>query len=658
MADPFDGLISDGASSALFGASRLFGERRAQNAALADAQAARDQNMLQFILGLAAQERQAQREQNQFALQSRTADMALAERREENAFARLNSILDRQLKVAELESRDRQQAFENTLKAMAAGIAAKKDQLEIQQAEAMIEAASLPGQFEALTAEREATGDLNAYHVKLGAMVAKNPLAFGMLKRVDPTAFETITTVRRATALASRDVIDFEALQLGEVKFTSNEKFDSTVNGLDLSGAPQIGNTSAAVVRLAELAGIDLKTSEDPGAAVLGVLREAYPGAKAAIRQLEDPVLRAEFNARARLGTYVVPTKEQALRYSDIVFANREREAATVREMEVAGIPAEMINALRDSYAQERQDSWFAVTGTKNPETIRAASPGAGLLDVTLAEMKQISSKHRLVRDIPFISNVAGAGRAAWAGLTGRNPNQLDVGRAKGLLAGVGRVANEVGGTVASGPMQLAATIRSPSRENITAGWKGAASARAAVRADVQEQKNKLDRAIYAWEKSQDPGVAGYRESVSYDSLERATLDYKDALMQAELSPNLAPQDRMALVHAAAKDAIDAAVAYGVPESVAIQRYAPQRFLSPGRVKDDLLLPARAMVLGTTPLALMQAAIKDPSVWEQSNRYYIERWAADQRMRRTQVPSAGLVPAAQPMEAAGYFNAE
>lgn len=152
MADPFDSMISGGASSALFGASRLFGERRAQNAALADAQAARDQNMLQFTLGLAAQERQAQREQNQFALQSRTADMALAERREENAFARLNSILDRQLKVAELESRDRQQAFENSLRLQSASVEARRNALMLEEME---------GKTRAMRSYREWNGNLS-----------------------------------------------------------------------------------------------------------------------------------------------------------------------------------------------------------------------------------------------------------------------------------------------------------------------------------------------------------------------------------------------------------------------------------------------------------------------------------------------------------------
>ena len=165
MADPFDSMISGGASSALFGASRLFGERRSQNAALADAQAARDQNMLQFTLGLAAQERQAQREQSQFALQSRAADMELAASREENAFARLNSILDRQLKVAELESRDRQQAFENTLKAMAFDVQrrqsvalVKQTELETRRIEAQEEFRELLPTLDSLRATME-SGD-------------------------------------------------------------------------------------------------------------------------------------------------------------------------------------------------------------------------------------------------------------------------------------------------------------------------------------------------------------------------------------------------------------------------------------------------------------------------------------------------------------------
>ena len=113
MSDPFNSLISTGASPVLFAASNMFGQQRARNDVLQDRAAAREQNMLQFILASGAQERQSMREQRQFELQSQAGDRSFALQREESAFARLNSVLDRQLKMAELESKDRQLAFEN-----------------------------------------------------------------------------------------------------------------------------------------------------------------------------------------------------------------------------------------------------------------------------------------------------------------------------------------------------------------------------------------------------------------------------------------------------------------------------------------------------------------------------------------------------------------
>ena len=135
MSDPFNSLISTGAAPVLFAASNMFGQQRARNDVLQDRAAAREQNMLQFILASGAQERQSMREQRQFELQSQAGDRSFALQREESAFARLNSVLDRQLKMAELESKDRQLAFENSLKAMSVAIDAKSKGMQLKQFE-------------------------------------------------------------------------------------------------------------------------------------------------------------------------------------------------------------------------------------------------------------------------------------------------------------------------------------------------------------------------------------------------------------------------------------------------------------------------------------------------------------------------------------------
>ncbi len=135
MSDPFNSLISTGAAPVLFAASNMFGQQRARNDVLQDRAAAREQNMLQFILASGAQERQSMREQRQFELQSQAGDRSFALQREESAFARLNSVLDRQLKMAELESKDRQLAFENSLKAMSVAIDTKSKGMQLKQFE-------------------------------------------------------------------------------------------------------------------------------------------------------------------------------------------------------------------------------------------------------------------------------------------------------------------------------------------------------------------------------------------------------------------------------------------------------------------------------------------------------------------------------------------
>lgn len=135
MSDPFDSLISGGASRVLLAGAEMFGQQQAQTAALRGQQAAREQDFTRYLLERDSRDMATRESARQFDLGLARENRLELARREESAFARLNAALDRQLKVAEIESRDRQQAFENTLKAMSFGISARKDQLEIQQLE-------------------------------------------------------------------------------------------------------------------------------------------------------------------------------------------------------------------------------------------------------------------------------------------------------------------------------------------------------------------------------------------------------------------------------------------------------------------------------------------------------------------------------------------
>lgn len=160
MSDPFNSLISTGAAPALFAASNMFGQQRARNDVLRDQAMAREQNMIQFMLASGAQERQSMREQRQFELQSQAGDRSFALQREESAFARLNSVLDRQLQAAELESKDRQLAFENSLKAMSVAIDAKVKGLQLKELEQELAVKDAVGEVRQLGAMMS-TGTIN-----------------------------------------------------------------------------------------------------------------------------------------------------------------------------------------------------------------------------------------------------------------------------------------------------------------------------------------------------------------------------------------------------------------------------------------------------------------------------------------------------------------
>lgn len=145
--DPFDGMISSGMAAPLFAASNMYGQSRAQQSALEQSGLARQQGAFQFMLERDARERSDRLGARQFDLQLAREDRAAGLQREENAFARLNSALDRQLQAAELESKDRQQAFENSLRAMSVSLDTKVKGMQLKQFDDFIKKQELVGKI-------------------------------------------------------------------------------------------------------------------------------------------------------------------------------------------------------------------------------------------------------------------------------------------------------------------------------------------------------------------------------------------------------------------------------------------------------------------------------------------------------------------------------
>ena len=148
MADnSFDTLISTSMSPALALGAGMFANVRQRNAELQNSADARNQNMMQFMLASGAQERQGMREQRQFELQTQAGDRAFALQREESAFARLNATLDRQLQAAELDAKNKQQAFDNSLRAMSVALDTKVKGMQLKQFESQLRQADKAERF-------------------------------------------------------------------------------------------------------------------------------------------------------------------------------------------------------------------------------------------------------------------------------------------------------------------------------------------------------------------------------------------------------------------------------------------------------------------------------------------------------------------------------
>lgn len=135
MSDPFNSLISTGAAPALFAASNMAGQYRQRNDFLEEQRQSRNQNMMQFIMQQGAMAQENQQQDRQFQLQYAQGERAMSQQREQNAFARLTASLDTHLKMVELESRDRQQAFENALKSQQVDIQTRMQGMQLKQIE-------------------------------------------------------------------------------------------------------------------------------------------------------------------------------------------------------------------------------------------------------------------------------------------------------------------------------------------------------------------------------------------------------------------------------------------------------------------------------------------------------------------------------------------
>ena len=191
MSDPFDSLISGGAASALIGGAGMFSGLQQRNAELEEQRAARSQNMLQFISQQNLLQQQSQQQDQQFRLSYAQGERQAAAQREQNAFARLSSALDAHLKAVEIESRDRQQAFENSLRAQQADVQARMQGFQLRQFERMEKGQDLMAQIDILSTNMALDPANLETHIDSLALLMKDSEAVQGMK-LTPEGAETI----------------------------------------------------------------------------------------------------------------------------------------------------------------------------------------------------------------------------------------------------------------------------------------------------------------------------------------------------------------------------------------------------------------------------------------------------------------------------------
>lgn len=358
MADPFDSMISTGLSGPLFGAASMFSGMQQRNAELEEQRAARSQNMLQFISQQNMLQQQNQQQDQQFRLSYAQGERQAAAQREQNAFARLSATLDAHLKAVEIESRDRQQAFENSLRAQQADVQARMQGFQLRQFERMEKGLDLMAQIDILSTNMALDpANLETHIDSLASLMKDSEAVQGM--KLTPEGAETIKRMQGVIqAYNSGYVTKVPKLSAGFVPgdhFTPDQlrekiqSADFTNESLDADTLQSIGyyaqhasgllgEKDEALVNaaVAELFGDDVNPNDvTPGqramAQVLAARGRGSAGVDALAGRLNDEVARARFETLYDAGLLTpITNKDQIMQLA----AHEQAKSMQLGEMQ------------------------------------------------------------------------------------------------------------------------------------------------------------------------------------------------------------------------------------------------------------------------------------------------------------------------------------
>jgi hypothetical protein len=476
MSDPFNSLMTTGAANAVGGMANLFaGSQAMQLQANAGAQNA-NTGLMQYMMGqdvLSAQNREQSR---QFDIQTRERSDLIAAKREESAFARLNAYLDSQLKRAEIESRDRQLAFENTLKLQQNDLQMKIQTMQVERMESVMDAEALRGELASISVD---AAELNGLDLADRLVRVKNKHKRGMAylessgTPIGQTIAGMVTAAKQMkldlpvldddllgdsfTVEAAQKAIEDMDLAAGRVKADDKQVLGYVKNQLlnkytnEDAMAARIGDYIARHgIKGSKLATLDaagktrlgmLAALEDMEASGGGPLQPHYAKIKA---QLSDPVGAAHFDTLYRAGV-LEPIKDKAT-LSKLQMLHQHNFQTQVANMQAAAdrgfnyFGPELKEA-RERAEEQFQEARMEIMAGGRPDAVWALSGGVDSFDSfregVLTDIKKTDEFKRVtggdIMDFALeVSGLAGAGRFVSNFFTGRW-DKLSVGDAVDL---------------------------------------------------------------------------------------------------------------------------------------------------------------------------------------------------------------------------------
>ncbi len=464
MSDPFNSLMTTGAANAVGGMANLFaGSQAMQAQAGAGAQNA-NAGLMQYMMHQDALSAQNREQSRQFDIQTRERSDLIAAKREESAFARLNATLDSQLKRADIEARDRQLAFENTLKMQQHDLQMKIQTMQVERMQGVMDAEALRGELASISVD---AAELNGLDLADRLVSVKNKHKRGMAHLessgtpIGQTIAGMVTAAKQMkldipvldddllgdsfTVEAAQKAIEDMDLAAGRVKADDKQVLGYVKNQMlskyadDDAMSARIGDYIAAHgIEGSKLATMDsagkarlgmLAALEDMEASGGGPLQPHYAKIKA---QLSDPVGAAHFDTLYRAGV-LEPIKDKAT-LSKLQMLHQHNFQTQVANMQAAAdrglnyFGPELKEA-RERAEEQFQEARMEIMAGGRPDAVWALSGGVDSFDSfregVLTDIKKTDEFKRVtggdIMDFALeVSGLAGAGRTVANVFTGR----------------------------------------------------------------------------------------------------------------------------------------------------------------------------------------------------------------------------------------------